>query len=400
MSRERLLYRTRVEYRGARYEALGITRPIYLRTWDHPVDSVFARWTYHYPSGRVSAWTALHRDGEEKNARGRWDLRIIDGVDEADIDELRRIDRLDRSPDDLATLSALGWPNDSWHPITLAVATIAVPSAGIRASDVLVHARAGEDQVRAIRGRVHGLSLSDYEALRRAVKEHDDALRDITPLSDLLVGHKGQSLPQRSAAMGTASKTLALAAVRRAAVHAHGERSSLRSERRGCDPRPADGHRVPDACGEGRCAMSVLKFARWFHYTGTRQLVRGWKFVDDYEPLNVTAGQCLFEDEDGFEVRDADASVASVRHIEDWQVEPLLAEAGTPAWDDVAELYERAVEVVKDFADVLVKTTEHPNLWETLKEHLDDAMNDAKVHDSIAAKHRQRLANTPNARHQ
>lgn len=146
--------------------------------------------------------------------------------------------------------------------------------------------------------------------------------------------------------------------------------------------------------------MSVLKFARWFHYTGTRQLVRGWKFVDDYEPLNVTAGQCLFEDEDGFEVRDADASVASVRHIEDWQVEPLLAEAGTPAWDDVAELYERAVEVVKDFADVLVKTTEHPNLWETLKEHLDDAMNDAKVHDSIAAKHRQRLANTPNARHQ
>lgn len=99
----------------------------------------------------------------------------------ADIDELRRIDRLDRSPDDLATLSALGWPNDSWHPITLAVATIAVPSAGIRAGDVLVHARAGEDQVRAIRGRVHGLSLSDYEALRRAVKEHDDALRDITP---------------------------------------------------------------------------------------------------------------------------------------------------------------------------------------------------------------------------
>ena len=87
--------------------------------------------------------------------------------------------------------------------------------------------------------------------------------------------------------------------------------------------------------------MPVLSPAAWFHYSGTRRLVRCWTFAQPYPPLNAVVGELLYEDAEEFHIRASSGDWKTHRDLEPWQVEPLLAETGDAPFEIAERLHRR-----------------------------------------------------------
>lgn len=61
-----------------------------------------------------------------------------------------------------------------------------------------------------------------------------------------------------------------------------------------------------------------LSHQGWFCYSDTGRPHRSWTFEEPYEPIGARVGDKLFQDNEGFHVRDSTISVDTKKPVEDY----------------------------------------------------------------------------------
>lgn len=108
------------------YEYLQTTRPIELagRELQGAPRLLVPRPYTGYRDGPECPWTILRPDEPFKDGAGGENWRKCGGALQREVDELRRLDRLDRSTEDLTALERIGATSKAWRRVRLARITI------------------------------------------------------------------------------------------------------------------------------------------------------------------------------------------------------------------------------------------------------------------------------------